>query len=206
VKEWVGTMKNRIDVCAHCDSVVQLTAGHHLKCPTCGAVLQRIPNHFPLASLIFAVCGLLMFIPANTLALMTFEFVGRSSTNTMFNGASYLFGDGYWWMAFLVMMCSVVMPFLDLMFMALVCGGLLLPNPPQWLLYPLRWQAFVKEWSMLEVYLIGLLIAYIRMMDMGDVHIGMGFVCFVLVIVSIVLSHYHYSSELAFRLWERKRA
>lgn len=192
-------MRVGIRVCGVCDTVSKVRLDANARCPCCAALVHRVRrSEFPMGSLVSALCGLLFFIPANLLPLMTFEFFGQRSTNTMFNGAFYLWKSGFWWMAFLVLMCSVLIPLLDLVLMVMISGGLLWRPRARWLMPSLAIQGWIKEWSMLEVYLIGLLVAYMRMIDMGEVHIGVGFVCFVVVIVAMFLANYWYDHRVAY--------
>jgi paraquat-inducible protein A len=46
----------------------------------------------------------------------------------------------------------------------------------------------LREWGMLEVYLMGILVAIVKLIDMADLSLGVGLVCFVaLLLVQIWL-------------------
>lgn len=58
---------------------------------------------------------------------------------------------------------------------------------------------------MLEVYFVGLLVAYIRMADMGKVVLGLGIVFFMAMLAAITLTRRYFDVERAFEYWEHKR-
>jgi len=196
-------MINRICVCPDCDLVFErpaLANGQAAECGRCGARLCQSKPHFVDKTLAFSLAGLLFYIPANTLPVLTLLILGMDSTNSMMNGVQQLFSDGYWWMSFLVLLCSVVVPLIDLSLMFFIALGLKMPRlfPRAYLIKMMCWQHRLKEWGMTEVYMLGILVAYIKMISMGKILIGAGLPFFVGMLVSVMLAHLSYDTEYAF--------
>jgi paraquat-inducible protein A len=104
-------------------------------------------------------------------------------------------------------MCSVVVPLLDLGLMFFISLGLKIPGllPDTYLKKMMQWQHRVKEWGMTEVYMLGILVAYIKMIDMGTILVGTGLLCFVGMLVSVVLAQSSYDAESAFDYLENRQ-
>src|SRR5690606_13125311 len=103
-------------VCPDCDLLFErprLVNEQVAHCSRCGAELCRDPGAFIDKTLAYSLAGLLFYMPANTQPILTLQILGMDSTNDMLNGVQQLFLGGYWWMSFLVLMCSVVVPLLD---------------------------------------------------------------------------------------------
>src|SRR5690606_11183239 len=118
--------------------------------------LCRDPGAFIDKTLAYSLAGLLFYMPANTQPILTLQILGMDSTNDMLNGVQQLFLGGYWWMSFLVLMCSVVVPLLDLSMMFLIALSLKRPGilPENNLKQLIAWQHHIQEWGMPEVYML----------------------------------------------------
>lgn len=195
--------KVSVCICPDCDLVCEKTAltnGQVATCARCGSMLYRHRDNMVDKTLACSLAGLLFYIPANTLPIITLVILHMDSTNNMLNGVQQLFASGYWWMAFLVLMCSVVVPLLDLGLLFVISLGLKMPgfiSAPS-LKAAMRWQYYVQEWGMPEVYMLGILVAYIKMVDMGQIIVGTGLICFVGMLLSMVLVKSTYHVEAAF--------
>lgn len=196
-----------ICVCPDCDLVYKKPLLQHSQmasCTRCGAILCRHQDHLAEKTLAFSLAGLLFYVPANTLPVLTFQILHMDSTNNMLNGVQQLFMGGYWWMSFLVLACSVIVPLLDLLLMFVIALGLKSRMVSRAVLKTaMRWQHHWQEWGMPEVYMLGILVAYIKMVDMGTITVGIGLICFVGMLFSIMLAKSVYDAESAFDLLER---
>ncbi len=195
-------------LCPDCDKIYRrspLGGRQTAHCSCCGASLYGSHSHMVDKTLAFSLAGLLFYIPANVLPILTFAILGVDSTNTMLNGVEQLFIAGYWWMSFLVLMCSVLVPLINLLLLFGIALQLKLQAPQPGLSSLLLWQAKIEEWAMLEVYLLGIVVAYVKMLDMGDVIVGAGLYCFVGMMLATVLASHIFDTEQAFDLVEAMR-
>ncbi|MCH9692410.1 MAG: paraquat-inducible protein A [Gammaproteobacteria bacterium] len=167
--------------CYQCDLLLTRALapeGTKLLCPRCGAALHTHFPHSILYTAIYSFTGLLLFLPAATLPLLHFSFYVFDADNTLFNGVASLFGEGYIWLATLVLFCSVLAPlgkFLLLSFICWGCGWGKLARP---VASALRWYQHLYKWGMLDVYLLGILVALVKMTDLGSISVEPGLYCF----------------------------
>lgn len=194
-------------LCQDCDWLIEmpaLIAGQKACCPRCGAVVAEHKCDPLSRTLGFSLAGLLFFIPANIFPVLTFEVMSQDSTNTMLGGVIELFDSGFWWMALLVLLCSVLVPLVDLLL--LFCCSFLLhqPRPPTITRSLLVIQHHIKEWAMLEVYMLSILVAYIKMSSMGHLMVGIGLYCFIGMLMSAILAQKSFDTAYAFEQLEAK--
>lgn len=193
--------------CPDCDLLVakpDSASDYHRQCPRCNAMLwesQRGPQSLSLAA---AISGLILFIPAIGLPIMELNMVGQYGSNSLLGGVARLLSEGESALAALVLLCSVIAPFFQLLIIAWV--GLCQRHEHFPYYYPtlIRTGQWMSEWSMLEVYALGALVAYIKMMDPGEISLANGAWCLAGLLVCILLSAQHFHLENAWRHWARR--
>lgn len=168
-------------VCHECDALLQLAhadPGQKLVCPRCGCTLYKPRRDSINRGLALSLTALILFVPANFLPIMTFNMLGLNNADTMVKGATQLFQQGYWWMAALVFFCSILAPLLQFILITGICLLVKLNRYNNALVFMLKIQSHVNRWGMLEVFMLGILVAYIKMIDLGEIQLGLGMVCF----------------------------
>ncbi|OUS27371.1 hypothetical protein A9Q99_15335 [Gammaproteobacteria bacterium 45_16_T64] len=172
--------------CHDCDLLLpihDITENRVARCPRCNAVLYRHKKDSMNRTLAFSIAALLFYIPANTLPILSLDILGNTGRNTMLNGVLQLWQQGSWWMAFLVAACSVAMPLLELGLLAGITGHIQSQRYSHWLPKMIKWQHRTSGWAMLEVYLLGIIVAIVKMSELGDLVLGQALVCFVVLLV-----------------------
>ncbi|HAG94189.1 MAG: paraquat-inducible membrane protein A [Pseudomonadales bacterium] len=189
--------------CHECDALLATVAvppGKKLVCPRCRCTLRK-PARDPIdRGLALSLTSLTLMVPAFFMPIMTFNMLGLDTVDTMVKGVLHLFQAGFWWMALLVMFCSIVAPMLQNALVLLICllvragryGGLLV--------LLLKSQSRIGRWAMLEVYMLSILVAYIKMIDSGQVHMGVGMICFSGMMLSTTLNAVMFDTH---PIWEK---
>jgi paraquat-inducible protein A len=119
-----------------------------------------------------------LYLPANFLPVMSLEILGSTAHNTMFKGVVQLWQQGYLWMATLVFLCSMALPLIELTVLFLLSLGAVTRRFHPWHRGLLRRVHVLREWGMLEVYMLGILVALIKLSDLGDTHVDVALFCF----------------------------
>jgi paraquat-inducible protein A len=155
-------------------------------CPRCGSALHmRKPNSLgrTWALLIAAIA---LYIPANLLPVMeTGTLLSSAESHTILGGVIELWNDGAWYLAAIVFIASVVVPILKIVALGLLALGV----QRGWstrlrqraALY--RMVEAVGHWSMLDVYVIAVLVALVHFRGLAEVTPGPGITAFGLVVV-----------------------
>jgi paraquat-inducible protein A len=178
--------------CKDCDLLIErmdATPGDRALCPRCANPLYQPRENSIERTLVLAITGLLLFLPANLLPVMYLHIVGQESTTTIYKGSLVLFQEGLYWTALLVFFASIAVPLCKLLLVAFVSGCLYLQRSSMLLPYAFRYYHYLDEWGMLEVYMLGVLVAVVKLKGMASVVPGIGLYCFIaLLLVATMMS------------------
>ena len=170
------------------------------KCSRCGALLYRPKSDSVRRSLYFALTALILFVLANAFPFMTLKIQGREEVNTLFSGVQTLYESDLWPLALLVLATSILFPLLK------IVGTLYILLPLEFgLRLPASTRVFrmietLHPWAMMEVYLLGVFVAYVNLVDLGDLELGVAVYSFATLIVVMVMGE---SALDPREVWER---
>ena len=189
--------------CPDCDLLFRLPRvrlGHSACCTRCGAVLRRAKRNSIDRSLAFAVAALVFFAVANAYPLITFEIEGRSQDNRIISGVLDLYAAGMWELAALVFFTSVLAPLCYLLLLLCLLVPLKTDRRPRWLATCFRLVLQARTWAMLEVYMLGIIVAFVKLSDFGSVIPGLALVAFGLLIAALLAVRLAFDPDA---IWER---
>lgn len=163
--------------CPDCDLLQflpDLPPGGKALCARCGrAVATRAfdPIGRPLA---LTTTALLSLIVANTMPLMGLSAEGRHASTTIVGGAYQMWLQGQELTALIVAFCALIAPagYILCMLSVLLAAGR--PPAPQWVGEMLRWSGSLQPWAMIEVMMLGILVALIKIAELATVEAGIG--------------------------------
>jgi paraquat-inducible protein A len=95
--------------------------------------------------------------------------VGREASTTVIGGAEQLWNQGLEIVAGLVLSTAVIAPGLQIFFMLGIALGALPKTPPRWVGVLLRHLPTARTWSMIEVMMLGVLVALVKIADYAKV-------------------------------------
>lgn len=162
--------------CPHCDllqRIPELTPGVSVRCPRCDKELCRHHEDSFNRTFALTIAALLLYIIANTVPMLGLSAVGHRASTTVIGGAQQLWTDGQQIVSVLVLFAAVVSPALQIGFLLLILIGCLRSRPPAWVGLLLRHIRFTRTWSMIEVMLLGVLVALTKIADYATVIPGM---------------------------------
>ena len=172
--------------CHDCDLLLRdkkIENNRKASCPRCSAVLHITRPNSMSRTLALSLTGLILFIPANVLPVLSLEIMGLHTTNTMVNGIVLMAQGGYWWMSLLVCFCSIIAPLFKLLLLAYTSAGYLFDWSGESLSFCLKLYQRLDEWGMFDVYMLGILVSYIKMKDMGTLVPGVGLLSFAILLL-----------------------
>lgn len=196
--------------CQDCDQLLQVAAlklGQRARCPRCGASLNGIglEQGRPTHGLAAALAGLILFIPATSLPMMEFELIGQHGTNTLWQGVVRLWEVGFPLLALLVLLCSLLAPLCHLLLTVWIALCLRRPQLPGFFPRQLKTMQFFQHWSMVEVYAISILVAYIKLLSDGEVVLLSGSYCIAGLLLCLILCSQQFHTEFAWQAWESQQ-
>ncbi len=197
---------HEIIACPCCDlllSIPEAPEGTVARCSRCNAVVLRRAANSLERTLALAITALILICAANAFPFMTFRMSGDFTETTLLSGVAELYRQNLFLVATLVLVTTVVGPFLHVLTLVYV----LLPLRFERRLWGARslFRALhrVLPWSMLEVFLLGVLVSIVKLRDIGDVVPGVALWSFALVIPAIVGSTVTLDAHLVWTRLER---
>ncbi len=155
--------------CPHCDLLQRLpeiAIGASARCPRCDKELWRRRREDSLSrTLALTLTAAVLYVLANTFPMLGLTAVGHAASTTVAGGAQQLWHDGQEIVAALVLFAAVVAPALQIGLMLLIVIASRREHPPAWVGTLLRHHPFTRTWSMIEVMLIGVLVALTKIAE-----------------------------------------
>jgi paraquat-inducible protein A len=164
-------------------------------CPRCQAHLRG--HGAREAALALSVTGLVLIFLANFMPFLSFGMEGQVDQASLATGAVALYGDGLWPLAVLIVVLTIAAPALKLGATTWVLVGLKRGRPSRLLVPILRRIDELHPWSMIEVYLLGLFVAYVKLTALATVDLGVAvYALGALVVVMAAVDHFIDFDEL----------
>lgn len=165
---------DRVRECPDCglfQKLPTLMPGAAATCFRCDAVLRRRRVNPLDNALAFSLVALFAYAIAISLPVLQVDIAGRVRWNTLFTGPDELGHQGFWALAVVVLATTVLVPGLKLLLTLILLIGLRTPKPPSFLPSLLHWLEWLHTWAMLEVFLLGVLVAYTRLTAIAGVEV-----------------------------------
>jgi paraquat-inducible protein A len=163
--------------CPDCDLLQQippLPPGGKARCARCGSLLAKEPAGPRDLTLALTIAAVIASVVANTSPLMNLSVVGRTASTTIVGGAYEMWQQGEQITGVLVAFCAVIAPGGYLLFMLTLLLAARRTPAPSWVGEMLRWSEHLQMWSMLEVMMLGILVALIKIAELAKVEPGIG--------------------------------
>ena len=192
--------------CHACDLVVPV-AGAHARCPRCGSALHARKVDSINRTWALVLTAFILYIPANVYPVMTVISFGSGEPDTILSGVMLLIEAGMWPLALLVFVASVTVPLLKLIGLSFllitVQRGSSWRRRDRTLLY--RIIEGVGRWSMIDIFMISILIALVKLGAIATIEPGIGATSFAAVVVTTMLASMAFDPRLIWDAAERKR-
>ncbi|CAG8866906.1 Intermembrane transport protein PqiA [Pseudomonas fluorescens] len=168
--------------CHECDLLMSkptLRNDEKAHCPRCGYELFAHRHNVVNRSLALVLTALLLYVPANFLPIMQLHLLGQSADDTVWSGVVGLYNAGMQSVSLVVFLCSMAIPLLKLLCQLAVLLSIRLGIGRSHGLLLYRIYHHLRDWGMLEVYLMGVLVAIVKLADMAELSLGLGLLCFI---------------------------
>jgi paraquat-inducible protein A len=173
--------------CLDCDLLQrfpEVPDGASVRCPRCDKELWRHKPDSLNRTFALTVAALVLYIIANTVPMLGLHAAGREAFTTVVGGAHQLWLDGEQIVSVLVLFAAVISPVLQIVFLLLIVLGCQCQRPPAWVGLFLGHLHLTRTWSMIEVMLLGVLVALTKIADYATVIPGIAlFALFALVVL-----------------------
>lgn len=179
-----------IAVCAYCDAVharVTLPAGAQAQCATCGSPLYADPKQSAHVWLALLLASAIVFLIANLNPIVELELRGESTRASLLGALVATWHAGAAPVAMLAALCAFVFPMLVLGIQLHVLGFLMAGTRPPAFATALGLLRLMRPWSMVEVFMVGVLVSVAKLGKQMTVIAGPGIAAFAVLTVLLTL-------------------
>lgn len=188
-------MDPNLTACRECDLLQRrprLDRGAEARCRRCAALLYRAREDDLDRPLAYTLAAAILFALANAFPMVSLEVQGVSTTATLAGTAAALFRQDMKLLGALVFFTTVIVPAVQLCAMAYLLIPLRAGIVPLRLALALRTLQAVRPWGMIEVFLLGILVALVKLAGMASVVPGVALWTFggVLMMIAAALASF----------------
>lgn len=177
---------------------VRPASGRAAACPRCGATLVERAHFSIQTTWALVIAGSVLFVPANAFPVLVTTTFGETESSTILQGVVFLWQDGSWILALIVLVASVVVPLGKLVALAYllvtVQNDSAKSNHDRTRLY--RLVEGIGRWSMLDVFVVAFIVALVQLDPLMSVAPGIGVLYFMAVVVLTMFAAHSFDPRL----------
>ena len=159
-------------------------------CPRCDATLHSRKPNGRQRTWALLITTAVLYIPANQLPVMRVVSVGHAQADTIFSGILHLARSGSWALALVILIASILVP----LFKVAILTVLLLSERSRSRWRPdhrarlYRLMEAVGRWSMVDIFVVILMVAIVEVGGLATIAPGPGAVAFALMVIAAMLA------------------
>ncbi|EJK99983.1 paraquat-inducible protein A [Pseudomonas chlororaphis] len=170
-------------------------------CTRCGALVHaRRPNSI-MRTWALLITAAILYIPANVLPIMTVTSLGQGDPSTIMSGVIVLVQHGMIPIAAVVFIASILVPTFKLVGIALLLFSVQRHQPlsARQRIWMYRFIEFIGRWSMLDIFVIAILVAVVNFGRLASIEANLGAVAFASVVILTMLAAVTFDPRL---IWD----
>jgi len=147
---------------------------HGITCPRCGTHLYRRKPNSITRTWALILAAVILYIPANVLPITIITSLGKKQADTIISGVIYFISTGMWPIGLVIFVASVFVPLLKLLTLSYLSFSV--QRKSGWRpvdrtkLY--RMAEIVGRWSMVDVYVVTILVAMVHLGALANIEAG----------------------------------
>ncbi len=173
----------------------------HKLCPRCGSHLQlRLQNSF-IRTLALLITATIIYIPANIYPIMVVDGINGEISSTIIWGIVLFFESKDYFVGIVIFIASILIPSTKLVGMFVILYSVKMKNK---LFYKhrssmFRFIQFIGRWSMLDIFVIAIMVSIVQFGLVSSIHAGPGATYFGLVVVITMYAAITFDARL---IWD----
>ena len=175
--------------CPECDLTIEKAVAEEnqkIKCPRCKCCISNIVKSPDSSLFAYSLSALIMMAASLSYSFLSFSSSGQKVEMNFIQTIDSLILYGYYGLASLLVLTLFVLPLLYLLGIVYLSGSLILNKKPCFAKEILNLLKYAKNWLMVDVFLIGVLVSLVKIMSMAEVGFGLSFWAFVLFSIFLV--------------------
>ncbi|MBW2689244.1 MAG: paraquat-inducible protein A [Deltaproteobacteria bacterium] len=171
--------------CHECDlihDIPPMPARGAACCVRCGSVMFRAQANSIDRTLAWTTAGLVLYIVAVSFPFLAMKNGPISNETGLLTGIQLLFEQGIIPLATLVLLTCVIVPLLQMLGLLYIFIPLKLDVRAKYAIPVFRLFRHIKPWSMMEIYMLGILVSIVKLGKMATIIPGLAVIAFGLLI------------------------
>lgn len=189
--------------CHDCDlvhTIPRMPTGTSARCVRCGAVLFSVKPNSIDRTLAWTISGLVLYVVAVSFPFLAMKSGSIIQQTALFSGVQQLYRQGELVLATLVLLTCILVPLLQMLILLYIFLPLKANMQLVFALPIFRLFHHFKPWSMMEIYLIGIMVAMVKLGKMATIVPGIAVAAFGLLVIVLACAVSAIDSHL---VWER---
>jgi len=183
---------------ASCSTCYQAQSKDIKHCQNCGAIIHVIDPYSIQNTMALLITSILLYIPANIYPIMYTTYLGEKTANTILGGVITLWSHGSYPIAAIIFVASVLVPVIKIVALGWLCfsvktNRIRFFNNNQRMY---RMTEFVGRWSMVDVFVVTILVALIQFGALMNIQPGIATISFAGMVVVTMLAATSFDSRL----------
>lgn len=185
-------------LCHQCDLLIEMSDmamnEHRVVCPRCNAVLLKRNSKMKKMTLIYAICTLFLLCIASSFAFVNIRILGNTTNIGILEIPSIVYHDNYGYISLLFLFFVLILPILMLLTLILLCANKRLSKYKKRDL--LMFYKRITHWCMPEIFLIGVIVSFVKLQSYGEIGVNAPFFAFCLAIIFLSKTMISFSSDM----------
>ncbi|WNN45874.1 membrane integrity-associated transporter subunit PqiA [Winslowiella toletana] len=199
----ISGLRQGVRSCRCCTAILPVD---QLVCPRCGTTGHARRRHSLQWTIALLITSIVLYVPANLMPIMVTEALGNKMDSTIMAGVILLWSDGSYPVALVIFIASIMVPSLKMIAIGWLCwdahgrGRGRHDSEKMHLIYEVV--EFVGRWSMIDVFVIAVLSALVRMGRLMSIYPATGALLFAVVVILTMFAAITFDPRLT---WDRVR-
>ncbi len=199
----VTARKQGIMVCRECGMPFKVKEGDSESlCPRCGAKVRFRKHFWVQKTTALLIAALIMYLPANLYPIMFTSYLGTDTGSNIIDGVIAMWDMGSWFVAAVILIASIFIPmFKILMLFYLLWEVKTVRRTSSRVLSVIyRLVEFIGKWSMIDVFVVIIMSAIVRISGLLTIAPGFAVVYFCMVVLITIFAAASFDERL---IWDR---
>lgn len=201
-----------LELCTACDYTFlkedqEYDYRHRAICPRCASLIET-PDSVKLQRVwATLVAGIIMLFPANLLPISGVYLTGSLSQDTLMSGVMSFISMGSYFVAFVVFFASIFVPVSKILIMLYLLASVHFKwrHSIKWQMRLLHIVHFVGRWSMLDLFVLALMMSLVTRGQIINFTVGPAAFYFGAAVFLTMISTSQFDSRLIWKIYDRKQ-
>ena len=201
-----------LELCTACDYTFlkkdqQYDRRHRAICPRCASLIET-PDSIKLQRVwATLIAGIIMLFPANLLPISGVYLTGSLSQDTLMSGVMSFISMGSYFVAFVVFFASIFVPVSKILIMLYLLASVHFKwrHSIKWQMRLLHIVHFVGRWSMLDLFVLALMMSLVTRGQIINFTVGLAAFYFGAAVFLTMISTSQFDSRLIWKIYDRKQ-